>query len=112
MQGEVPSLQPTPGSAAAATASSISSTERALLTRAETLLKNGDIGGARLVLQRAMEADSSRAAFLLAESYDPTQLPRWQAQGVRGDWAQSQALYARAHAGGIKEAKDRIAPAR
>ena len=36
-----------------------------LLARAEELLKQHDIGGARLVLQRAFEGGSMRAALLL-----------------------------------------------
>jgi hypothetical protein len=72
-------------------------------------LKDGDISGARLVLERALQTGSSRAAFQLAETYDPRQLSRWRAHGTRGDWAMAQALYLRAYEGGIVEAKDRIA---
>jgi len=83
-----------------------------LLARANSLLKDRDISGARLMLERALQAGSSRAAFQLAETYDPRQLSRWRAHGVRSDWAKAQELYLRAHDGGIMEAKDRIAPIR
>ena len=86
--------------------------EQALLARANSLLKDRDISGARLVFERALQAGSSRAAFQLAETYDPRQLSRWRVHGVGGDWAKAQELYLRAHDGGIMEAKDRIAPIR
>ena len=86
--------------------------EQALLARANSLLKDRDISGARLMLERALQAGSSRAAFQLAETYDPRQLSRWRVHGVQGDWAKAQALYQRAYDGGIMEAKDRIAPLR
>ena len=97
-----------------ATVSTLSQTspEQALLARANSLLKDRDISGARLVLERALQAGSSRAAFQLAETYDPRQLTRWRAHGVRGDWAKAEALYLRAHNDGIMEAKERIATIR
>jgi hypothetical protein len=95
---------------AATGSTAMSLNERALLARATSLLKGGDISGARLILERALQAGSSRAAFQLAETYDPRQLSRWQAFGVRGDWDRAQALYLRAQRGGIKEANERIGP--
>jgi predicted nucleic acid-binding Zn-ribbon protein len=96
----------------ASTASTLAPTtpEQVLLARANSLLKDGDISGARLLLERAVQTGSSRAAFQLAETHDPRQLSRWRAHGIRGDWATAQALYLRAHEGGIMQAKDRIAP--
>src|SRR5215204_3550472 len=102
-----------PGSdidSAATGSTAMSLNERALLARATSLLKDGDISGARLILERALQAGSSRAAFQLAETYDPRQLSRWHAFGVRGDWDRAQALYLRAQRGGIKEANERIGP--
>ena len=55
-------------------------------------------------------AASIGAAFQLAETYDPRQLSRWHAFGVRGDWDRAQALYLTAQRGGIKEANERIGP--
>ena len=104
---------PGPKSDPAATVGTSSVTpEQALLARANSLLKDRDISGARLVFERALQAGSSRAAFQLAETYDPRQLSRWRVHGVGGDWAKAQELYLRAHDGGIMEAKDRIAPIR
>src|SRR5215203_4085102 len=58
-----------PGSdidSAATGSTAMSLNERALLTRATSLLKDGD---PRLILERALQAGSSRAAFQLAETY-------------------------------------------
>ena len=105
-----PAPKPDPASIAATLSST--TPEQVLLARANSLLKDRDISGARLMLERALQAGSSRAAFQLAETYDPRQLSRWRAHGVRSDWAKAQELYLRAHDGGIMEAKDRIAPIR
>jgi TPR repeat protein len=79
-----------------------------LLARASTLLSQGSIGAARAVLERAAEAGSARASFALAETYDPLVLSRWGTYGTRGDATKARELYAKAHVGGIPEAKDRI----
>jgi hypothetical protein len=78
-----------------------------LMARANVLLGQGDISSARFVLERAAERGSARASFALAETYDPLILPRWGAYGTRGDALKAQSLYAKAEAGGIKEAKER-----
>jgi hypothetical protein len=80
----------------------------ALLARASALLRQGDIGAARIVLERAVEMGSVQASFSLAETYDPLILARWGALGTRGDAARAKDLYAKADAAGIKEAKARI----
>jgi hypothetical protein len=79
-----------------------------LVARASVLLGQGDIGSARTVLERAAETGSAQASFMLAETYDPLILPRWGTYGTRGDATQARALYAKAEAGGIKEAKQRF----
>jgi hypothetical protein len=80
----------------------------ALLARASALLGQGDIGAARIVLERAVEMGSVQASFLLAETYDPLILAKWGTLGTRGDAVRAQDLYAKADAAGIKEAKARI----
>jgi TPR repeat protein len=72
------------------------------------LLGLGDIGSARIVLERAAEMGSMRASFTLAETYDPLVLPKWGTYGTRSDAARARDLYAKAEAGGIKEAKVRL----
>ncbi|WP_271577688.1 hypothetical protein [Bradyrhizobium sp. CCBAU 11361] len=79
-----------------------------LVARASVLLEQGNIGAARIVLERAAEMGSARASFVLAETYDPLILPNFGAYGTQGDPTRAQNLYARAEAGGIKEAKARF----
>ena len=45
---------------------------------------------------------------LFAETYDPLILPKWGTYGTRGDATKARDLYAKAEAGGIKEAKARF----
>jgi hypothetical protein len=51
---------------------------------------------------------SAPALFALAETYDPTTLAAWGTFGTQGDVARAQELYAKALAGGVLEAKDRL----
>jgi hypothetical protein len=78
-----------------------------LLARASALLGQGNIGAARIVLERAVDTGSARASFMLAETYDPLVLSAWKTYGTRGDVTKARELYAKALAGGIQEAKDR-----
>ena len=78
-----------------------------LRARASVLLGQGDIGAARVVLERAADKGSAQALFELAETYDPRILPRWRTYGTLGDVTKAQHLYAKAETGGIKEAKER-----
>ncbi|MDI4232372.1 hypothetical protein OZ411_06020 [Bradyrhizobium sp. Arg237L] len=79
-----------------------------LIARASALLGQGNIGAARIVLERAAENDNARASFMLAETYDPAVLSAWGTYGTRGEAAKARELYAKAHSGGIREAKDRL----
>ncbi|WP_334358249.1 MULTISPECIES: hypothetical protein [unclassified Bradyrhizobium] len=79
-----------------------------LIARARTLLGQGNIGAARIVLERAAETGSARASFSLAETYDPAILSTWGTYGTRGDAMKAREFYAKAHAGGIQDAKDRL----
>ena len=78
-----------------------------LLARASALISQGNIGAARIVLERAVETGSAQASFMLAETYDPLVLSTWKTYGTRGDVTKARELYAKALAGGIQEAKDR-----
>jgi len=78
-----------------------------LVAYARLLLGRGDIGSARIVLQRAAEMGNAEASFALAETYDPLILSKWGTYGTHGDASRALDLYARALAGGIKEAKER-----
>ena len=79
-----------------------------LVARASVLLGQGDIGSARVVLERAAETGNPQASFALAETYDPLVLRRRGAYGTLGDPARARDLYAKAQAGGIKEARERF----
>lgn len=79
-----------------------------LTARATGLLRQGDIGAARAVLERAAELGSAQAHFALAETYDPNVLAKWGAYGTRSDATKARELYAKAEAKGITEAKERF----
>lgn len=76
-----------------------------LIARASILLEQGNIGAVRIVLERAVGMGGAQASFALAETYDPLILPNLGTYGTQGDLAKARTLYARAEAGGSKEAK-------
>ncbi|TFV42778.1 hypothetical protein E4K66_01985 [Bradyrhizobium frederickii] len=82
--------------------------ETRLIPRARALLDQGNIGAARIVLELAAEKDIAQASFMLAETYDPAVLSAWGTYGTRGEAAKARELYAKAHRGGIREAKERL----
>jgi hypothetical protein len=79
-----------------------------LVARANQLLIVGDVAAARIVLDRAAELGDAQALFTLAETYDPLSLSAWGTLGTQGDAAKARELYAKALAGGVQEAKDRM----
>ena len=76
--------------------------------RAEALIQIGDISGARLLLERAQQNGNPRAAFLLAETFDPHALSKLGILGIRGDAQKARENYARALALGVDGAAERI----
>jgi len=70
------------------------------IARASALLGQGNIGAARIVLERAAESGNAKASFMLAETYDPASLFAWGAYGTRGEAAKAREHYPKAHAGG------------
>src|SRR5918993_48358 len=83
-----------------------------LMARASLLVTQGDIGAARVVLEHAAESGSASALFALAETFDPAVLSAWGTMGTKGDAARAGDLYAKALAGGVAAAKDRLATLR
>ena len=79
-----------------------------LIALANALLGQGDIGAARVVLERAAETGSAQASFMLAETYDPAILSGWRTYGTLGEVTKAREFYAKARAGGIPEATDRF----
>jgi len=79
-----------------------------LIARADELLRKGDVSGARLLLERALDYGNARAAFLLAETFDPNVLSKQGVLGIRGDAAKARELYIKAQAMGIAQAGERM----
>ncbi len=71
----------------------------ALLHRAEELKAAGDVAAARLLLQRVAETNNARAAFELAETYDPVAMKKFGGTSVAADPALAQYWYQRARDG-------------
>jgi hypothetical protein len=79
-----------------------------LIKRGEDFMAAGNLGPARLAFRRAAEAGDSRAAFLLATTYDPILLERRGAIGVVPDIAMAQAWYEKAKEFGSANASLRL----
>jgi hypothetical protein len=79
-----------------------------LLARASLLLEQGNIAGARNMLDRAAESGNPEAVFALAETYDPGVLAARQTFGTQSDATKARELYAKALAGGVGEARARL----
>jgi hypothetical protein len=77
----------------------------ALLNRVAGLLRQGDVGAARAVLNRLVRENNSKAAFILAQSYDPVVLRQGRIVGMRPDPDMARSLYEQALRGGVTEAK-------
>ncbi|WLB54117.1 hypothetical protein [Bradyrhizobium japonicum] len=80
-----------------------------LMTRAKNLLKIGDIVAARLLLERAANAQDATAAFLLAQTHDPAVLGTSDARSIAGDATVARDWYQKAAALGSAEARQRLA---
>lgn len=79
--------------------------QEALLNRVTGLLKQGDVGAARAVLNRLVRENNAKAAFVLAQSYDPVVLRQGRVVGMRADAELARSLYNQALRGGVTEAK-------
>jgi hypothetical protein len=84
-----------------------SAEEARLVAHAESLIKQYNFVGARLLLAHAVEKGSGQAAFVMANTYDWRILRSLQAYGVRGDAAMAREFYQLAAAAGIEEARER-----
>jgi TPR repeat protein len=100
---------PGPASGPLASSRKITATEvRALLERGNALEATGDLAGARLVFQRAAEAGNARAAFMLAETYDPIVLETLRESGLASNIGTARVWYAKAKDLGSDEAPERL----
>ena len=106
------SVTPLPAKAASVTTKSIVAIgpEEAekLYRRAEGLVADGDFAGARLLLERAVEAGHAGAIFMLASTYDPNVLGKVSALGIKGEPEKAKALYQQALAAGIDDSNGRL----
>jgi TPR repeat protein len=74
----------------------------AMLRRGQALLGQGDISGARRLLERAADGGSGEAALAMAETYDPRSLAQRGVIGLAPDPAAAQRWYRRAQELGIR----------
>jgi hypothetical protein len=80
-----------------------------LLKRAKALLASGDIPPARLLLERAADAQEPIAAFLLAQTYDPDVLRSRDARSITPDLESARTWYQKAAQLGSADAQRRLA---
>ena len=79
-----------------------------LLKRAKSLLAIGDITSARLLLERAADAQEPEAALMLAGTYDPQVLGSQDLRSVTPDPEAARAWYQKAAQMGSADAKRRL----
>jgi len=80
----------------------------ALLKRAKNLLAIGDITSARLLLERAADAQEAEAALMLAGTFDPQVLGSQDLRSVTPDPAAARVWYQKAAQLGSADAKRRL----
>jgi TPR repeat protein len=76
-----------------------------MVKRGAELMANGDVAAARLMYQRAAEAGEEKAAFALAETYDPLVPAR---AAITPDVGLAQIWYGRAKELGSTAAPERL----
>jgi hypothetical protein len=80
----------------------------ALLKRAKSLIAVGDIAPARLLLERAADAQEPSAALLLAQTYDPGVLGTQDMRSITPDPAKAREWYQKAARFGSRDAQQRL----
>jgi hypothetical protein len=80
----------------------------ALVRRAQELVASGDLPAARMLLRRAADAQSARAAILLAKTFDPTTLRQLSTADPGPDLAQARNWYQKAKEWGSPEAQRQL----
>jgi hypothetical protein len=110
LQGRAPAAAAPPAIAApAAPVRRLDPDELAtLMTRAKGLLAAGDIPPARLLLERAADAQEPTAALMLAQTYDPAVLGTQDARNIIPDLEMARTWYRRAVQLGSAEAQRRL----
>ena len=106
-QSQVPAARA--GNEAAAPSKTLDAeTLAALMTRAKSLLTLGDIAAARLLLERAANAQDATAAFLLAQTYDPAVLGVRDTRSITPDPVMARDWYRKAASFGSAAAQQRL----
>ena len=80
-----------------------------LMKRAKSLIAIGDIAPARLLLERAADAQEASAALLLAQTYDPAVLGTQDMRSITPDPATARSWYEKAARFGSLDAQQRLA---
>lgn len=78
------------------------------MARARSLITVGDIAAARLLLERAANAQDATAAFVLAQTYDPAVLGTKDTRSITADAAAARDWYRKAAQLGSAEARQRL----
>jgi hypothetical protein len=107
---EAPPIAPSIAPAAAPPARHLDPDElAALLKRAKSLLAIGDIMSARLLLERAADAQEADAALMLAQTYDLEVLGTRDARSITPDPEKARIWYRKAAELGSQHAQQRLA---
>jgi hypothetical protein len=107
LKSEVPAARA--GNEAAAPSKTLDAeTLAALMTRAKRMLTLGDIAAARLLLERAANAQDATAAFLLAQTYDPAVLGVRDTRSITPDPVMARDWYRKAASFGSAAAQQRL----
>ena len=107
LQSQAPAAR-TGNEAAAPSKTLDAETLAALMTRAKSLLALGDIAAARLLLERAANAQDATAAFLLAQTYDPAVLGVRDTRSITPDPVMARDWYRKAASFGSADAQQRL----
>ena len=83
-----------------------------LLKRAKSLLAVGDIASARLLLERAADAQEAEAALMLGTTYDPLIVGNQDMRSIMADPAMARQWYQKAAALGSNDARRRLSELR
>lgn len=108
LQSQAPAAARTGNEAAAPPKTLDAETLAALMTRAKSLLALGDIAAARLLLERAADAQDASAAFLLAQTYDPAVLGVRDTRSITADPVMARDWYRKAASFGSADAQQRL----
>lgn len=108
LQSQAAAAAPPAGAAAAPPRTLDAETLAALMTRANNLLALGDIAAARLLLERAADAQNATAAFLLAQTYDPVVLGVRDTRSITPDPVLAGDWYRKAASFGSADAQQRL----